>query len=102
MKHRISMLLIASLFGVVAVFFAVNAQAAPADTEAVAAPAAPAEEQVPEEVKAALEDFKATKFEDATKKLEEARTKNPDMAPPQLILAQWFGLIRQPKPLRQN
>ena len=107
MKRHFIVLLAAVSFVACTMFLTVNAQAAPTapDAAAAAAPAAdaaaPAEAQVPEEVKAALEDFKATKFEDATKKLEEARKKNADMAPPQLILAQWFGLANQPRAVRQ-
>ncbi|MDO4574546.1 MAG: tetratricopeptide repeat protein [Planctomycetia bacterium] len=75
-------------------------QAAPTSTSDLsAAPAEP--EQVSEEVKQALEDFKALKFEDAIAKLDAARKNNPEMAPSQLILAQWFGLANQPTAVRQ-
>ncbi|MDO5113278.1 MAG: tetratricopeptide repeat protein [Planctomycetia bacterium] len=57
--------------------------------------------QVSEDVKAALDDFRNLKFDDAIAKLEAARANNSDMAPPQLILAQWFGLANQGQAVRQ-
>lgn len=103
MKQSISIRLFAGLFGVAALLFAVNAQAASTSVaDASNAEATAQEEQnVPEEAKAALEDFRAGRFEDAVKKLDEARKKNPDMAPAHLVLAQWFGLANQPRAVRQ-
>ncbi|MDO4570596.1 MAG: tetratricopeptide repeat protein [Planctomycetia bacterium] len=101
MKHRFSMSMVAALFvASVLVFYGVPTSAAPTSAEDLGAAPTTADE-VPQEIKDAFEDFKQQKFEDAVKKLDAARAKNPDLAPSELILAQWFSVINQPQALRQ-
>lgn len=59
------------------------------------------QEQVSEDVKDALTDFQSGRIDEARSKLEEAGKKNPDLAPAELILAQWFIMARLPQQARQ-
>lgn len=100
MTHRFSSRLLASICGAAAgsLLFLGGVQAAltqPGDISN--APAAETQEVSPE-LKAAFEDFRAMKFEDATAKLDKMRESDPDMAPSQLILATWLARIQPPQP----
>ncbi|MDO4549644.1 MAG: tetratricopeptide repeat protein [Planctomycetia bacterium] len=58
-------------------------------------------EEAAPEVQEALALFREMKFEEAIKKLDDARSRNMDMAPSQLIMAQWLSLANQPRAVRQ-
>lgn len=98
MKVRFASTMTALLLGVAVMFcFCSAASAVPTVPGGVAA--APAtQEEIPEDIKQAFEDFKQMKFDDAVTKLEQARKANPDLAPAQLLLAQWFSMLNPPQP----
>lgn len=101
MTHRFSDKLFAVLCGAAAssLLFIGSANAAPSELDNVAGNAAvAAQDEVSPELKAAFEDFRATKFEDAIAKLDKMRASDKDMAPSQLILARWLARIQPPQP----
>ncbi len=102
MTHRFSSKLLASLCGAAAssLLFVGGANAAltqPGDVSE-APVAAATQEEVSPELKAAFEDFRNMKFEDATAKLDKIRESDKDMKPSQLILATWLAQITPPQP----
>ncbi len=101
MTHRFSGKLFAALCGAAAssLLFIGSANAALSEPGDVASNTAAAEQtEVSPELKAAFEDFRATKFEDAIAKLDKMRESDKDMAPAQLILATWLARIQPPQP----
>ncbi len=106
MTRYFSSKLLASLCGVAAssLLFIGGANAAltqPGDVSNI--PATAVQEEVSPELKAAFEDFRNRKFEDAVAKLDNIRKNNKDMAPSQLILASWLTQVQpsQPQAVRQ-
>ncbi len=106
MTHRFSKKLFAGLCGAAfsSVIFvgAANADLTPPGD--VSNPVATDQQpEVSPEMKAAFEDFRATKFDDAIAKLDKIRETDKDMAPSQLVLASWLARIQpaQPQAVRQ-
>ena len=98
MGNRFSSVLLSSLMGAALCFVLVNVTFAAPTTPSDLGTTPATQEEVAPEIKAAFEDFKAAKFDDAVTKLETACKANPDLAPAQLLLAQWFSVLNPPQP----
>jgi len=76
-----------------------DADPAATQTDPAAATAAAAADQMPE-VKQAIEAFRTGNVEQAKKKLQEAQAKNPDIPPPQVVLAGFYSQVNNPGGVR--